>query len=148
MSRLGKWPLRPLVSVAWVPSCDSLIAPVTVFGTPILLKCKANKISVDTAPLPSQPPRPHQPSLTPPVTKCPCRNQELISRMRRLLWMGARWMDMLRVAQMAAQEALGVMAVAMLRQQGAMREVSVWKSEVEDVMREMSRLVEEEASDL
>ena len=57
-------------------------------------------------------------------------------------------MDMLRVAQMAAQEALGVMAVAMLQQQGVMREVSVWESKVEGVMREMSRLVEEQASDL
>jgi len=34
------------------------------------------------------------------------------------------------------------MAAAMLRQQGAMREVSVWESEVEGVMREMSRLVD------
>ena len=57
-------------------------------------------------------------------------------------------MDMLRVAQMAAQEASGVMAVAMLRQQGEMREVSVWESEVENGMREMSRMVEEETSDL
>ena len=57
-------------------------------------------------------------------------------------------MDMLRVAQMAAQEASGVMAAAMLRQQGVMREVLVWELEVENTMREMSRLVEEEASDL
>jgi len=49
---------------------------------------------------------------------------------------------------MAAQEASGVMAVAMLRQQGEMREFSVWESEVEGMMREMSRLVEEKASDL
>ena len=48
---------------------------------------------------------------------------------------------------MAAQEASGVMAVAILRQQGVMREVLVWESEVEGAMREMSRLVEEEASD-
>jgi len=54
-------------------------------------------------------------------------------------------MDTLRVAQMAAQEASGVMAAAMLRQQGAMREVSVWESEVESVMRELSKLVEEES---
>jgi len=38
-------------------------------------------------------------------------------------------------AQMAAQEASGVMATAMLRQQGVMRRFSVWESEVEGVMR-------------
>jgi len=37
------------------------------------------------------------------------------------------------------------MAAAMLRQQGAMREVSVWESEVESAMRELSKLVEEES---
>jgi len=46
---------------------------------------------------------------------------------------------------MAAQEASGVMAAAMLRQQGAMREVSVWELEVESAMRELSKLVEEES---
>ena len=51
-------------------------------------------------------------------------------------------MDTLCGAQMAAQEASGVMAAAMLRQQGAMREVSVWESEVEGVMREMLRWVD------
>jgi len=45
---------------------------------------------------------------------------------------------------MAAQEALGVMAVAMLWQQGAMCKVSSWESEVEGVMREMARRVDEE----
>jgi len=65
--------------------------------------------------------------------------------MRGLLRTGARRMDTLRVAQMAAQEASGVMAAAMLRQQGAMREVSVWESEVESAMRELSKLVEEES---
>jgi len=39
---------------------------------------------------------------------------------------------------MAVQEALGVMAAAMLRQQGVMREVSVWELEAEGVMREMA----------
>jgi len=50
-------------------------------------------------------------------------------------------MDTLQVAQMAAQEASGVMAATMLRQQGADEEVSVWESEVESAMRELSRLV-------
>ena len=40
------------------------------------------------------------------------------------------------------------MAAAMLRQQGAMREVAVWELEVEDTMREMARIVVEEDSDL
>jgi len=49
---------------------------------------------------------------------------------------------------MAAQEALGVMVAAMLRQQGEMREISVWELEVEDTMREMSKVVDEVESDL
>jgi len=57
-------------------------------------------------------------------------------------------LDTLRGAQMATQEASGVMAAAMLRQQGAMREVSVWESEVEGVMREMSRLVDRAEPDM
>ena len=56
-------------------------------------------------------------------------------------------MDTLCMAQMAAQEAW-VMAMAMLRQQGAMREVLAWESEVESAMREMAKLVDEEGSDL
>ena len=57
-------------------------------------------------------------------------------------------MDTFPMAQMAAQEALGVMAAVMLRQQGAMREVSAWESEVESAMREMVKLVDEEGSNL
>ena len=57
-------------------------------------------------------------------------------------------MDTLHVAQMAAKEASEVMAAAMLRQQGAMREVSAWESEVESAMREMAKLVDEEGSNL
>ena len=49
---------------------------------------------------------------------------------------------------MAAQEASGVMASAMLRQQGVMREISVWEMEVEGTMREMTKLVDEAESDL
>jgi len=66
--------------------------------------------------------------------------------MRTLLRNGARRLDALRGAQLAAQEVSGVMAAAMLRQQGAMREVSTWESEVEGAMREMARRVEEEGS--
>ena len=52
----------------------------------------------------------------------------------------------MRGAQMATQEASGVMAAVMLRKQGAMREVSVW--ELEGVMREMSRLVDRAEPDM
>ena len=45
---------------------------------------------------------------------------------------------------MATQEASGVMVVAMLWQQGEMREVSAWGLEVEGMMREMARRVEED----
>ena len=71
----------------------------------------------------------------------------MLVRMRALLRTGVRCLDTLQVAQMAAQEALGVMATAMLQQQGEMREVSAWESEVEGTMREMARRVDEEGSD-
>ena len=69
-----------------------------------------------------------------------------MDHIRTLLQNGARQLDALRGAQLAAQEVSGVMAMAMLRQQGAMREVSTWESEVEGEMREMARRVEEERS--
>jgi len=43
---------------------------------------------------------------------------------------------------MATQEASGIMAAVMLKQQGAMQEVLAWESEVEGAMREMARKVE------
>ena len=49
---------------------------------------------------------------------------------------------------MVAQEASGVMVVAMLWQQGPMCEVLAWELEVEGAMREMVRLVEEGELDL
>ena len=64
--------------------------------------------------------------------------------MHGLLRMGEWWLDTLHGAQMATQEASGVMAVVMLRQQGEMREVLVWELEMEGMMREMSKLVDEE----
>ena len=57
-------------------------------------------------------------------------------------------MDTLHISQMAAQEASGVMAVAMLQQQGVMREVLAWETEVEGAMREMAKRVDEEDSGL
>ena len=57
-------------------------------------------------------------------------------------------LDDLHKTQLATQEASGIMAAAMLRQQRVMGEVSVWESEAEGVMREMTRLVEEVESNL
>jgi len=71
-----------------------------------------------------------------------------MTQMRGLLQTGSRHLDTLRVVQMAAKEASGVMAAAMLHQQGAMREVSDWESKVERVMREMVRRLEGEGSNL
>jgi len=51
-------------------------------------------------------------------------------------------------SQLAAQEASGVMAATMLQQQSAMQAVSVWELEMEDVMREMVREMEEGRSNL
>ena len=119
------------------------IGPKT-FGSPVLLKCKADEITADVPP-----PLP-QPSLPPPVSKQARHNcdHDMLLQMWALLRTGARWLDTLRGAQMAAQEASGVMATAMLWQQGAMREVSTWESEVEGAMREMARRVEGEELDL
>jgi len=91
---------------------------------------------------PPQHPSPHPPS------KRPKHDQELLTQMWSLLWLGAHLLVMLWVVQMATQQASGVMVVAMLCQQGAMREVLAWESEVECVMREMARRVEGEESDL
>src|SRR5882724_6768252 len=71
---------HPLVSAPWVSRCDSLIVATTVFGMPVLLKRKDNKVPVDVAPLPSQPSPPNQPSLPPPTAKHPRRDQELVVR--------------------------------------------------------------------
>ena len=42
---------------------------------------------------------------------------------------------------MVAQEVSGVMAVAMLQQQGEMQALVAWELEVGDLMREMARVV-------
>ena len=105
-----------------------------MFGTPILLPG-----NVATEPTAAPPPPPVHPS-PPPIAshQSPHRNQALLERMRCLMRAGARRLDALRASQLVAQEASGVMASAMLRQQGTMREVTVWESEVEAVMREMA----------
>src|SRR5882724_437185 len=118
-NKLGRGLPHPLASAPWVSHCDSLIVATPVFGMPVLLKCKADDITVGVVP-PPQSSLPLQPSPPPTVTKCPCHNQELVSQMQGLLRMGAQQLDTLRGAQMAAQEASGVMAAAMLKQQGVM----------------------------
>ena len=93
------------------------------------------------------PPLPQHP-LSPPPSKRPKHDPEVLVQMWGLLQTGSHHLDTLRVAQAAAQEASGVMAAAMLHQQGAMREVSAWESEVERVMRDMARGMEVGGSDL
>jgi len=61
---------------------------------------------------------------------------------------GAHRLDTLWVSQLAVQEPSGVMAVAMLQQQGTMWEVTVWELEVGAAMREMAKMVEGEESNL
>jgi len=109
-----------------------------VFGTLDLLKWKANEMAANAPPLTPLSPLPL------PVSQQPHHDHELIDQMCRLLQSGACCMDVLQGAQMASQEASGLMGTAMLRQQGEMREVLAWESEVESAMREMARVVEEE----
>ena len=104
-----------------------------MFRAPALLKHKADAIAAD---------------VPPPPSKWPKRDPEVLTQMWGLLQTGSPHLDTLRAAQMAAQEASGVMAATMLRQQGAMREVLAWESKVEGVMREMVRRMEGEGSDL
>jgi len=73
----------------------------------VLLKCKADEITVSAAPLPSQPSHPRQPSLPPPVSKHPRRDWELMSRMCGLRRTGAWQMDTFRQFPLMA---LGVLS--------------------------------------
>ena len=93
-------------------------------------------------------PPPPQHLLPPPPSKWLKCDQELLHQIRGLLRLGAHHLDTLRVVQMAAQEASGVMVATMLCQQGEMQEVSAWESEMECAMREMARRVEGEELDL
>src|SRR5882724_3426971 len=82
---MSGWRLQhPLVSDPWIYCYDFTDFDSSVFGMPILLKCKADKITVDTVPLPPQ----HSSPL--PVTKRPRRNWELVDQMHGLLRMGAQ----------------------------------------------------------
>ena len=115
-------------------------SPFAVFGSPSLLKRKADGNDVDAPPASQSAP------LSP--RKRPQRDSQVLDRMWELMRVGGQHLDSLRVSQLAAQQASGTMAAAMLWQQGAMREVAVWELEVEDTMREMARIVAEEDSDL
>ena len=58
--------------------------------------------------------------------------------------MGSRRLDALHISQMAAQEVMGVMGAAMLRQQQLMREITVWEMEMEDTLRRIALKIQEE----
>ena len=70
----------------------------------------------------------------------------LLNQMQPLMRAGTQQLDTLRAIQIAAQEALGVIAATMLWQQGVMWDVSIWESEVEAEMWEMERMVKGESS--
>jgi len=116
----------------------------SVFGTPILLP--GNIAAEPTAVPPPPPVRPSPPPVA--LHLSPQGDQAPLERMRCLMRAEARMLDALRASQLAVQEASGVMASAMLPQQGTMQEVTIWESEVEAVMREMARRVDGEGSNL
>src|SRR5882724_4772052 len=80
MTILRRRPPCPLVSDPEVSGCDSTDCGPPVFGTPTLLKRKADNIPVGAAPPPPSS-LPLQPSLPPPVAKCPRCDRELVSQM-------------------------------------------------------------------
>jgi len=83
----------------------------------MLLKCKANNVKADVPPLPPY----HQlPPPTTPAFKHLCCDGMVLKWMQELMWTGAQRLDSLHAIQLAAQEASGVMVVAMLRQQGTL----------------------------
>jgi len=58
-----------------------------------------------------------------PLPKQPHRNRDVLDQVEGLM---------------------GTAAMAMLHQQGAMREAAVWQVKVEDAMRELARVLEED----
>jgi len=56
--------------------------------------------------------------------------------------------DSLHASQLVAQDASGVMAAAILWQQGTMQQVAVWEMEVGDAMWEMAQTLESEEKNL
>src|SRR5882724_3759857 len=79
MTTSGRRLPHPLVSDPEAYGCDLTDFSPSVFGTPILLKCKADEIADDAGPLPTWP------SSLPPVAKCPHHNRELVDQMCGLL---------------------------------------------------------------
>jgi len=57
-------------------------------------------------------------------------------------------LDSLQGTQLAAQEASGIMAAAIIQQQGAMHVLAAWEFEAGDLMREMGRMIQEEEQEL
>src|SRR5882672_8415568 len=88
---------------------------------------------------------PHDQLPPPPVPhKWPHTDSAIVTKLRSLFWAGSRCLDALCMSQMAAQEVMGVMGAAMLWQQGSMRDLTVWEMEMEDALRRISRMIQEE----
>ena len=107
-----------------------------VFGTPILLKRKADQMGTAAVPPPPTPPVMEPtpgptplPHVSPPTHPTPMTSHPCPPRAHSVLH---------RVEQM-----MGVAATAMLHQQGAMREAASWQVKVEDAMREIAKVLEE-----
>ena len=111
----------------------------------MLLKRKADDAIAAAPPssLPSNqlppPPRPH---------KRPRTDLAILTELCGLFRMGSRRLDALHISQMAAQEAMGVMGAAMLKQQQSMREITVWEMEMEDSLRRVALRIREEEKEL
>jgi len=106
-----------------------------------LLKRKADD-AIAAAPPPSLP---HDQPLPPPApNKRPRTDSAIVTELRGLFRAGSRRLDALRISQMAAQEAMGVMGAAMLKQQQSMREITVWEMEMEESLRRITLMIREE----
>ena len=92
-----------------------------MFGTPVLLKRKADQMMTNAPPPP--------PLVLSFILPSPGTSHLRLHRAHRVL-------D--RVEQM-----VGVVVMAMLHQQGVMQEAASWQVKVEDVMREITKLLEE-----
>jgi len=118
---------------------------MTGFVSLLLLKCKAEDPIADVPP-----PSIDHPMLQLLTSPCKWHCPELVvlTQLRGFMRAGSWWLDALHMSKMATQEALGVMAVVMLWQQGLMQ-VAVWEMEMEDTLWNLVRMIpEEEAKDL
>ena len=116
-----------------------------MFGLPILLERNANDLAANT--LTHSPVTPLIPPLTPSCKQphCDC---SILNQVSESVKEGAQHLDSLWDSNIAVQEVSGVMAVAMLWQQGEMQEVATWEIEVGDAIQEVGRMVSVEDQDL